>query len=250
MRFPIPTPLAVVGLCVLIAAGCTQTNGSLASHQWAVPGQAGPLNSDALPCVGLEAPVKPTPVVAFKKPAPARRIEPRTSQVQRPAGPWAVPLKRNWRYIVIHHSATDFGNAARFDTIHRRKGWDELGYHFIITNGQGGPDGAIQVGSRWRKQKHGAHCGGTPGNAYNEVGIGICLVGNFNDHMPSQAQLASLDDLVEFLATYCDIDPRNVIAHRDAPNAATDCCGHRLHHYLHATLRPGLASGRFAHSGR
>lgn len=249
MRFPIPTPLALLALCLLLAVGCTQQNGSLAMHRWSPPGQAGPLDSDSLPCVGLEAPVAPTPVAAIKRPAPAAGPKVRRPQ-PRPAGPWAVALRRNWKYIVIHHSATDFGNAARFDTIHRRKGWDELGYHFVITNGQGGPDGAVQVGSRWIKQKHGAHCGGTPGNEYNEVGIGICLVGNFNDHMPTEAQLASLDELVEFLATYCDITPRNVIAHRDAPNAATDCCGHRLHRYLNVTLRPGLASGHFARAGR
>ena len=50
---------------------------------------------------------------------------------------WDVPqTDRQWRYVVLHHSATDSGSAAEFDKLHRRRGWDELGYHFVITNGK------------------------------------------------------------------------------------------------------------------
>jgi len=41
--------------------------------------------------------------------------------------------------------------------MHRAKGWDGLAYHFVITNGHGGPDGALQIIPRWWAQKHGAH---------------------------------------------------------------------------------------------
>ena len=67
---------------------------------------------------------------------------------------------------------------------HRRDNqWDELGYHFVIGNGTHTGDGQVEVGSRWGKQKHGAHCK-TPDNYYNDHGIGICLVGNFENSNP------------------------------------------------------------------
>jgi len=157
-----------------------------------------------------------------------------------PASP-ARPPGREWRHIVIHHSATERGSAAVFDRAHRKRGWDELGYHFVIDNGHGGPDGRIEVGSRWRSQKWGAHTGGTPGNEYNEHGIGICLVGNFQNHAPTPKQLASLRRLVGHLAAECGIPPGRIIGHRDAPNARTACPGHKLHRYIHTTLRPEVA---------
>ena len=87
-------------------------------------------------------------------------------------------ISQRWTTVVVHHSATDRGSASAFDRGHRGKGWDELGYHFVIGNGRGSGDGQIEVGSRWYKQKHGAHCK-TPDNYFNEHGIGVCLVGDF-----------------------------------------------------------------------
>jgi N-acetyl-anhydromuramyl-L-alanine amidase AmpD len=153
---------------------------------------------------------------------------------------------RPWRYIVIHHSATDNGNAATFHRQHLDRGWDELGYHFVINNGSGGPDGRVEVGPRWRKQKHGAHSGGTPGNEYNEVGIGVCLVGNFQNRMPTRRQMAALQELVDHLMAAHQIPPNRVIAHRDAPGANTECCGRQLYNHLNVALRPSLSGGAYA----
>ncbi|MFP4053035.1 MAG: N-acetylmuramoyl-L-alanine amidase [Phycisphaerae bacterium] len=146
-----------------------------------------------------------------------------------------------WKYIVIHHSATDGGNAKVFDRAHRGRGWDELGYHFVICNGNGGDCGKVEVGSRWRKQKWGAHTGGTPDNEYNNVGIGICVVGSFQDSLPSRSQLNALRELVTWLAAKYDIPAQNVIGHQDAPNAATCCPGGRLHRYIKTVLRKDVA---------
>lgn len=159
----------------------------------------------------------------------------------------AVSGNRSWRYVVIHHSASEGGNAQTFDKIHREKnGWDELGYHFVIDNGDGGPDGRVEIGPRWRKQKHGAHCGKTPNNEYNEYGIGICLVGNFMTHMPSPAQMRSLQELVGDLMAKYNIPPSRVISHRDAPNAKTACCGDMLHQNLHGPFRRTLQQDIYA----
>jgi len=177
------------------------------------------------------------------------RPEPKVRLTQAPRQTAAVSVSRSWipaayerpwRWIVIHHSASDVGSAEIFDRHHRARGWDELGYHFVVTNGHGGKDGEVQVGSRWHKQKWGAHCGGTPNNEYNNYGVGVCLVGDFSEKLPSQAQRASLRKLVTFLARRYRIEPAYVISHRDSPNAATACPGNALRRYLRTDLRPAL----------
>ena len=51
-----------------------------------------------------------------------------------------------WKYIIIHHSATDEGDSLAFDRYHQGKGWQEIGYHFVIDNGtKGKGDGQIEV---------------------------------------------------------------------------------------------------------
>jgi hypothetical protein len=149
-------------------------------------------------------------------------------------------LARPWKWIVVHHSATAAGSADVFDRAHRARGWEELGYHFVIDNGNGGPDGRVEVGGRWTKQKWGAHCK-TPDNAYNDYGIGICLVGDFTTGLPTPAQMKSLRALLAYLMTEYKIDPASVIGHRDAPGAQTACPGDEFWAYLHNTLKPELA---------
>jgi len=169
-------------------------------------------------------PVRPTPPVA--KPPP----RPPVAQPTAPAGmprEWAPQVaSRSWKWIVVHHSATPVGGAARFNKEHVAKGWDELGYHFVIGNGTDTPNGAIEVGSRWLKQKQGAHCK-TPDNRFNDYGIGICLVGNFDQTRPSDAQLRSLARLVAALQRSYRISANEIIGHGDAK--ATECPGRNLH---------------------
>jgi N-acetyl-anhydromuramyl-L-alanine amidase AmpD len=131
----------------------------------------------------------------------------------RSESPWLPdePSDR-WTCIVIHHSASEAGGADRFDNWHRTKGWDELGYHFVIGNGTDTADGQIEVGPRWTAQKHGAHCR-TPDDYYNQHGIGICLVGNFDRHLPDERQLASLRRLVTFLCGEFQISPDFIYTH-------------------------------------
>ena len=126
---------------------------------------------------------------------------------------WSPPVKSNrWECIVIHHSATDYGGARRFDKGHKEKGWDDLGYHFVIGNGSDTRDGLVEVGPRWKEQRHGAHCR-SPQDYYNEHGIGICLVGNFDEEKPSAAQVQSLAKLVRFLCRKYNIPASRVYTH-------------------------------------
>ena len=88
-----------------------------------------------------------------------------------------------------------------------------MGYHFVIGNGGGAGDGTVEVGSRWYKQKHGAHCRVGDNEEYNNFGIGICLVGNFEKRRPSEAQMESLARLVDYLSALCRIDEAHIIGH-------------------------------------
>ena len=72
------------------------------------------------------------------------------------------------------------------------------------------------------EQIHGAHAK-SPNNEYNENGIGICLVGNFEETQPSDAQMASVKRLVGVLKSEYQLTDGQVIRHRDVK--ATACPG-------------------------
>ncbi|MBS3762188.1 MAG: N-acetylmuramoyl-L-alanine amidase [Planctomycetes bacterium] len=129
----------------------------------------------------------------------------------------------DWKWIVIHHSGTREGSAAAFDRYHRwHKGWDSLGYHFVIGNGTQTPDGQIEVGSRWSEQEIGAHAGV---REFNQRGIGICLVGNFEIDNPTSHQLHSLRVLLQYLMRQYRIPAERIIGHQEVPGAHTKCPG-------------------------
>lgn len=151
-----------------------------------------------------------------------------TVQIDFP-GDWLPPadLEKKWTAIVLHHSATETGNAAIFDRMHREENhWEGVGYDFVIGNGTDSGDGEIEVTFRWRRQIAGAHCGGTPDNWANEEAVGICLVGNFNYRAPTAKQMQSLSKLINFLQSRYGISMSHIYGHGDTPGAhVTDCPG-------------------------
>lgn len=138
--------------------------------------------------------------------------------------------ENNWRYIVIHHSATHEGCAKDFDSYHRnRRGWENgLGYHFVIGNGTHSGDGEIEVGKRWRRQLNGAHAGDT---YFNRLGIGICLVGNFEEGKgPTSRQFESLVRIIRYLSKRYDIPSSKIIPHKEVLENHTACPGKNFPH--------------------
>lgn len=133
---------------------------------------------------------------------------------------------RQWKYIVIHHSDSPVGSAAIFDKAHRARGWEMLGYDFVIGNGSMTRDGLIEVGPRWTYQLTGAHAG-TPDHKFNDYGIGICLVGNFDQTQPTRAQMDSLARLVAYFMKSYHIPADHVIGHRDTK--PTECPGRNMY---------------------
>lgn len=179
-------------------------------------------------------PTAPTPS-ATPLDGPMRQI---ASQVQ-------VARPFPWRYIVVHHSASATGDADRFAEEHKKRGWDGLGYHFVIGNGSQSSDGEIEVGYRWSQQSQGAHAGSFQ---YNRYGIGVCLVGNFDQARPTQRQLGTLERLLGILMARFQIPAANIIGHSDVRQ--TKCPGRNLslpavitaagkrEHQFAQTLRP------------
>jgi hypothetical protein len=183
----------------------------------------------------VEPPASPArPPVAVTPPKNAPRQQAAPLAPSQPPVPsmvgiprdWApIVAPRRWEWIVIHHSATPVGGAARFGREHQAKGWDELGYHFVIGNGSDTANGLVEVGSRWPKQKQGAHTK-TPDNNFNEKGIGICLVGDFDVARPTEAQLRAVAKLTAYLMKTYRIPADHIIGHCDAK--ATHCPGKNL----------------------
>ena len=140
---------------------------------------------------------------------------------------WKPPVKqRDWKYSVLHHTASSGGSVESIHETHLRKKdangkpWLGIGYHFVIGNGNGMPDGSVESTFRWREQMHGAHAGV---NDFNQYGIGIVLVGNFEDSSPSAAQMQAAQELVGTLQQTYSIPDSRVIGHNDVK--ATACPG-------------------------
>jgi len=111
--------------------------------------------------------------------------------------------------IIIHCSASEFGSSIEIDSWHRQKGWDNIGYHFVICNGKIENnnylecfDGAIERGRDINK--YGAHAKGC--NNY----IGICLIGKKEF---TSKQFENLKILIKALIKKYDIKEKNIMGH-------------------------------------
>jgi len=148
-----------------------------------------------------------------------------------------APIRKGrWRYIIVHNSGTERGNARAFDAYHRRvrRMKNGLAYHFVIGNGRLSRNGEIEVGDRWRKQINGGH---VASDHLNNIAIGICLVGDFNRHAPTLQQLAAFEELVSCLQARVGRSRRRrvmVLGHLEMNSRPTDCPGRRFSlHRLH-----------------
>ena len=142
---------------------------------------------------------------------------------------------RAWRYIVVHHSGTAGGSVRAFEAFHRgvRRMPRGMAYHFVIGNGRGLADGAVEAGSRWSLQQPGAHVASAlrePGTGVplDEVAVGICLVGNNDAAPPTPRQLRALRELVGALRRTYAIRAERVLGHNEVPGTHTACPGSHL----------------------
>lgn len=126
-------------------------------------------------------------------------------------------MNRKIKYIIIHCSATppklDIG-AAEIDRWHRQRGWNEIGYHFVIRK-----NGTLEKGRDLYK---------VPAQAkgYNKNAIGICYVGGLDEELKPKDtrtnwQKTTMEALVKALH---DIYPEaEILGHRDLPGVHKSC---------------------------
>ncbi|PZR71611.1 MAG: hypothetical protein DLM73_15535 [Chthoniobacterales bacterium] len=136
-----------------------------------------------------------------------------------------APVQRaRWKFVIVHNSGTRQGSARVFDYYHRhvRRMKNGLAYHFVIGNGTSTRNGQIEIGERWIRQISGGH---VHSDYMNSIGLGICLVGDFNRDQPTRAQLEACEELIKYLQERCG--KMAVRPHREVnpPRWATDCPG-------------------------
>jgi len=83
-------------------------------------------------------------------------------------------------HIIVHHSASRDVPASEIHRWHLERGWWGIGYHRVIRT-----DGSVEQGRDINDQ--GAHASG-----WNDKSVGIVLTGNFEEHAPSDEQIAAL----------------------------------------------------------
>jgi N-acetylmuramoyl-L-alanine amidase len=105
--------------------------------------------------------------------------------------------------IIIHHSATNQGSGKAFANYHVDSlGWPGIGYHFVISD-----VGIIeQTNSLTTVSYHTA--------GQNTSSIGICLVGNFDNYLPTNIQSHALEELIIYLRNLLGKDLK-VFGHTD-----------------------------------
>ncbi len=136
---------------------------------------------------------------------------------------------RPWKYVVLHHSATDAGNYDEIDAEHRQiLGSGGCGYHFVIGNGTGSEDGQIEVSQRWVNQKAGVHCRNARTAEIDEYGIGICFIGDFEKTPPTPRQLAAAKSLIAYLSQKYEIADSRVETHAHLAATKTVCPGNQF----------------------
>lgn len=121
------------------------------------------------------------------------------------------------QFITLHCSATRPTQIAGVKEIrqwHRKKGWADIGYHFVVRR-----DGRVEKGRPITET--GAHVQG-----WNKNNVGICLEGGINDKFQpennfTREQWRALKPLVASLRVKAP--KAKIVGHRDFPKVDKAC---------------------------
>jgi hypothetical protein len=120
----------------------------------------------------------------------------------------------------------------------RRRGWNDIGYHYIV-------DRSGRVWEGRPAAQTGAHAGSA---AVNERNIGVLLLGNFDVQTPSDPQLESCLRLVEALRSRHGITRANVLSHNEVRCGGglgpTKCPGKHLASWIESYRRGEVQTAR------
>lgn len=112
--------------------------------------------------------------------------------------------------IVVHHTASDVQDPEQYAKFHVDvRGWPGIAYHFMIRN-----DGRVYQTNDINTLSY--HAAG-----HNTKSIGVCLMGNFDEHEPRLPQLWAATELISTLMSLFNIE--SVVRHGDTK--ATNCPG-------------------------
>lgn len=116
------------------------------------------------------------------------------------------------RYLFVHTAAADTRNvdAALIDRWHRGRGWSGIGYHYVILDDRHDtkPDGTVELGRA--EARMGAHVKGA-----NTASIGICCAGHGDERPLTDAQTASLIELLVGRCRHFGLSAEAVLGHRE-----------------------------------
>ncbi len=148
-----------------------------------------------------------------------------------------------WENVIIHHSASEFGNARLIKEWHIERGWRDIGYHFVILNGRPYSNwrkpivpliGSIEMGrpfndDEWvQNNEIGAHALG-----YNYNSIGVCLI---HGTKFEEAQIEKLFELCYFLGDKFSIGINSFFGHYEKDKKKPDCPGFDMDKFRNGLL--------------
>ena len=127
-----------------------------------------------------------------------------------------LKLLENPKKIIVHHTHNPELTLLTTHKLHQEKfKWAGVGYNYLIEK-----DSEIFEA---RGMYVGAHAKG-----HNIEAIGIALVGNFDDFVPSNNQLESLIELCIYLMFKYDIEPNKILGHRELQGVTKSCPGNKF----------------------
>lgn len=144
------------------------------------------------------------------------------------AGLGVLGWQQRWEYIVVHHSAGSYADIAFLQQVHRERQAhdpvDAIPYHYVIGNGNGLGEG--EVASDWRQEYGiwGAHVSARNLD-HNFRGLGVCAIGNFDQHPMAETQYQALLGLIKRLMHEHAIPANNVNGHGLISGESTRCPG-------------------------
>lgn len=98
----------------------------------------------------------------------------------------SLTKRKSTKYIILHHRAGN-GDAESIHTLHLNQGYTGIGYNFYIRK-----DGSVYRGRPI--DTSGAHCIGQ-----NNVSVGICFEGNFENEKMSDTQIKAGSELLSYI---------------------------------------------------